>query len=288
MPSAGVVRDQLVQRLRRRRCAATASAPYSTKLPGSHEVVDVLARRALAGLAPARHRVGPRGVEGQRVARAAPRRGRGGSRRGRPRPPSSAAFASTSAGSMNSSGWPSETRVARAPRRPARTMPPRRRGDRRAPSSSLPSRRAAGRRGPASPSATSNADDRALQRRARTATGCPAARRRQRPVDARRRPARRSPQTRASTYGCAIAAGSRPARAHVVVERSAVVRPRPPRHVRVRAAAPQEADVGRRRPRCGTPPARAGAARDGVGEVAATACARSPWRAASRSSGLVR
>ena len=50
-PSAGVfwIRSST---LRRRRCAAIASEPYSTKRAGIDELGDVLARGALVGLAP--------------------------------------------------------------------------------------------------------------------------------------------------------------------------------------------------------------------------------------------
>ena len=64
-----------------RRCAASTSAPYSMKLPGSTEVVDVLARRALAELAPLGHRLRPVLVEREAWrARTSARSGRIGSR----------------------------------------------------------------------------------------------------------------------------------------------------------------------------------------------------------------
>ncbi len=50
-PSAGVLRISS-STLRRRRCAAIASEPYSTKRAGIDQVGDVLPRRALVGLAP--------------------------------------------------------------------------------------------------------------------------------------------------------------------------------------------------------------------------------------------
>ena len=66
-PSAGVLRIRS-STVRRRRWAAIASEPYSTKRAGIDEIGDVLARRALVGLAPARDRGRPVLVERDRVA----------------------------------------------------------------------------------------------------------------------------------------------------------------------------------------------------------------------------
>ena len=54
--------------MRARRWRRSRSAPYSTKDAGVEQVVDVLARGALAGLAPARDGVGPLVVERHRLA----------------------------------------------------------------------------------------------------------------------------------------------------------------------------------------------------------------------------
>ena len=54
--------------LRRRVCAAIASAPYSMKLPASHRCGDVLAGGAAAGRMAPGHGLGPVGVQGEGVA----------------------------------------------------------------------------------------------------------------------------------------------------------------------------------------------------------------------------
>ena len=53
---------------RRRRCAAIISGRVLDEGAGIAEVVDILARGALAGFAAARDGVGPRGVEADRMA----------------------------------------------------------------------------------------------------------------------------------------------------------------------------------------------------------------------------
>ena len=152
-PSAGVraIRSSSV---RRRRCAAITSGPYSTKVPGSHEIVDVLARGALAGLAPARDRVGARRVERRARGARAPRRGRGGCVEIDALRRASMRAIATSAASMHDEHVALEHRVA-APTTASRARRRRRGARSRAPSSSLPSRAAAGRARTRSPSRTS-------------------------------------------------------------------------------------------------------------------------------------
>ena len=60
--------DEVLDASRRARCAATTSAPYSTKLPGSHRSSTFSPGRALAAFAPAGHGVGAGRVERERLA----------------------------------------------------------------------------------------------------------------------------------------------------------------------------------------------------------------------------
>ena len=107
-PSAGVVLDQLLERAAPPARGDGQRAVFDEGA-GIDQVVDVLPRRALAGLAPARDRVRPRRVE--RLARGArcTSPGRGGCGRDRPPRPRSAPASPMSASSMNSSGWSSNT-----------------------------------------------------------------------------------------------------------------------------------------------------------------------------------
>ena len=121
IPSAGVFFDQVLERaappLRRDHQRAVLDEGA-----GIAQVLDVLARGALTGLAPARDRLGPRRIESDRVALHAPRPGRGGYDRDRLLFVSALATISTSASSMKASGCPSKT-ASRSATVICRTMP---------------------------------------------------------------------------------------------------------------------------------------------------------------------